>query len=217
MRSPLNSIFPSRSKPRVGCLGCLMQVLLILVLAGVGYLAIQGVFAPWGFFLGGPFHIMPYWQGWGRMHSKISGDYVLYVSFEPTSGGRGTYGGSWVKGTGYLCTAHEKFNMHLGGGMRSHLNLSTNGEAIHLYMDNWPIFSGGFITEHRPYLDLRGHWENPNIVMTDGGSLSRAFQPDGTVYKGHDPNRPYAPEIVSVTLNEGSSSYAEQACKSLRR
>jgi len=32
------------------------------------------------------------------------------------------------------------------------------------------------------------------------------------VYLGHDSNRPYAAEIVKVTLNQGSPSEFEAAC-----
>jgi len=48
--------------------------------------------------------------------------------------------------------------------------------------------------------------------MDDGGSISRAFPPDGRPYFGHDPNRPYASEIVPVTLTEGSTSEFNAAC-----
>ena len=60
--------------------------------------------------------------------------------------------------------------MHLGGGMPKHLNLSTDGESIHLYMNYWPLGYGSFITDHRPSLHFHGHWQNPKIVMDDGGT-----------------------------------------------
>jgi hypothetical protein len=199
-------------------MGCLLQSFLALALGGLVYLAILAVFAPWGFFLGGPFHIIPYWQGWGRIHSKISGDYALYVQFEPTSRGSRVLPASNLTGTAYLCSPRgERFRMHLGGSMRAHLNLSTNGEAIHLYMNNWPALTGGFIADHRPSLDLRGHWENPNLVMNDGGSLSRAFEADGTIYNGHSTSRPYAPEIVPITINQGSKSDFDAACQATHK
>jgi hypothetical protein len=176
-----------------------------------------GLFYPWAFYLGGKFHIMPYWQGWGKLHAK-SGDYVLFVRFEPTPRGSRMYLESNLKGTGYLCTPRrEKFRMNLGGGMRKHLNLSTDGEAIHLYMDYWPAWSGQFISDRRPSLDLRGHWRNPNLVMDDHGSISNAFQPDGSVYRGHDRNRPYSTEVVPITLSEGSYSDFEAACAAVHR
>jgi hypothetical protein len=200
MRSPQNP----RSKPRLGCLGSLVA---FSVLGVVFLLALTAVFAPWGFYLGGKFHLIPYWQGWGKLHAK-NGTYIVLVRFEPTSGGRlNTY----VKGVAYLCTPRgERFQLRLGGSMRRHLNLSTDGEAMRLWMYRRPYW--GFNAERRPGIELRGKWQNPNLVMDDGGSISRAFQPDGRPYFGHDPNRPYASEIVPVTLTEGSTSEFNAAC-----
>ena len=202
----------ARNRPRLGCLGCLWQVGIVLVLGCVLVIAMTGLFYPWAFYLGGKFHIMPYWQGWGKLHAK-SGDYVLFVRFEPTPRGSRMYLTSNLKGTAYLCTPRgETFRMNLGGSMRKHLNLSTDGEAIHLYMDYWPAWSGQFISDRRPSLDLRGHWQNPNLVMDDHGSISNAFQPDGSVYRGHDRNRPYSTEVVPITFSQGSYSDFEAAC-----
>jgi hypothetical protein len=50
-----------------------------------------------------------------------------------------------------------------------------------LYRYNWHARYGPFISEHRPRLDLRGHWQNPVLVMSDGRSISRKFLPDGRV------------------------------------
>jgi len=51
----------SRPRSRMGCLGCLPRALLGLALGCLLVLVITAVFAPWGFFLGGKFHIIPYW------------------------------------------------------------------------------------------------------------------------------------------------------------
>ena len=203
-----------RSRSRWGCLGCLPQTLLILALGCVLAIAITGVFAPWGFYLGGKFHIIPYWQGWCILHAK-SGKYVVYVSFEPRPSGSRIYPGPSVGGSGYLCSPRgEIFRMHLGGGMRRGIGLNTDGEKISLYMDYWPVLFGNFRGDHRPYIELRGQWHNPNIEMDDHGSIYRAFEPDGTVYRRHDQNRPYPGEIVPVTLTPGSYSDFKAACQS---
>ena len=60
-------------------LGCLVQVLGVFAFGVVLMCAIYAVFTPWAFFMGGQFHIYPGWTGWGRMHSNLSGDYVLLV------------------------------------------------------------------------------------------------------------------------------------------
>ncbi len=188
-------------KPRRGCLGCLGQLVwqsaVVLVLGMILVAAMTGLFYPWAFYLGGKFHIIPYWQGWGKLHAK-SGDYVLFVRFEPTP-------------RGSRIIPHSNL-IHLGGSMRPHLNLSTDGEPIDLYMSYWPALYGQFISDRRPSLELRGHWKNPDLVMDDHGSIFRAFLADGSVYHGHDTNHPYNGEIVPATLVNGSYSEFEAAC-----
>jgi len=187
-----------------------------LVASVILFTAMTGLLYPWAFYLGGKFHIMPFWQGWGRMHSK-GGDYLVWVQFEPTPRGSKMYLESNLTGRALVCTPRgERLPMHLGGGIRKHLNLSTDGEAIHLYMDYWPLGFGGFITDHRPSLQFRGHWQNPNLLMDDHGSVANAFEPDGSVYRGHSPNRPYSTEGVPITFMQGSSSEFDQACAAMK-
>ena len=199
------------SKARAGCFGCLWQCAIVLILAGILLIALTGLFYPWAFYLGGTFHILPYWHGWGRAHTP-NGDYLLWLQFQPTQRGSKMYLETNLTGNAYVCTPRaENIRLNLGGGMRKHLNLSTDGEPIHFYMFYWP-WNAQFVTERRPRLELRGNWRNPNLVMDDNGSINRAFQPDGTVYRGHDPNRPYATNPVSITLSSGSYSDFAKAC-----
>jgi hypothetical protein len=90
-------------KPRTGCLGCLGQVAVVLVLAGVLLTGLTGLLYPWAFYLGGKFHVMPMWQGWGKAHAK-SGDYLVWVQFEPTPRGSKMYLESNLTGNAYVCT-----------------------------------------------------------------------------------------------------------------
>ncbi len=204
-------------KARKGCLGCFGQVLLVLLLGAIFLTAGTAVFYPWAFYLGGKFHIVPMWQGWGRLHGK-GGDYLVWVQFQPTPRGSRMYLVSNLTGNAYLCTPRgERLPMHLGGGMRKHLNLNTDGESIGLYMNYWPLGYGGFISDRRPSIEFRGHWKNPTIVMDDHGSIANAFEPDGTVYRGHDPNRPYSTQGVPITFVAGSRSEFDRACAAMRR
>jgi hypothetical protein len=52
--------------------------------------------------------------------------------------------------------------------------------------------------------------------MDDYGSIGRGFQPDGTVYRGHEGNRPYIQEVVPITFSEGSRSEFDKACAALK-
>ena len=75
-------------------------------------------------------------------------------------------------------------------------------------MHSRSVFGG----DRRPSLELRGNWNNPNLEMQDGGSISRNFEPDGTLYAGHSPSHPYNRETLQATLPEGSKSHFETAC-----
>jgi len=205
-------------KPRVGCLGCLLKAVwglfLTLILGIVTVAGMTALLFPWAFYLGGKFHITPYWQGLGKLHAK-SGDYVLFLRIEPTTRGSRMYAHSNLSGVANLCTPRgEQLPLHLGGTMRPHLNLSTDGEAIEVYVYYWP-WNGSFITDHRPSLDFRGHWRNPNLEMDDHGSLAKAFQADASVNRGT--GRPSPPEVVPVTFAPGSYSDYKAACGTIRR
>ena len=204
---------PVKSKRRgFGCLGCFPQLLLIFAGAGVLFLATIAVFAPWGFYLGGGFHILPYWQGWGVLHAK-SGDYPVYVYFYPQPSGSKIMPGPSVGGTGALCTPRgEIYPMRLGGGMRRGIGTNTDGEKISLYIYYRAAFFGNFQGYHRPYVELRGQWKNPNIVADDNGSIYREFTSDGKVDRTPS-HKAYPGDITPVTLVPGSYSDFKAACK----
>jgi hypothetical protein len=83
------------------------------LIVGIGLLAaIDAVFAPWSFFIGGRFHAL-LWQGIGTMHSA-SVDYVLYVWMSPQPGGR-MFNFPYFTGSGYLCVGAGLRLVHLGG------------------------------------------------------------------------------------------------------
>jgi hypothetical protein len=197
---------------RKSCLsGCLLQIIAIFALGGVLYLAITAVFAPWAFYMGGSFHILPDWQGWGKLQGP-GGQYVLLVQVWPTPRGSRVIPHSNLTGTAYLCTPRgERFTMKLGGSMRFGLGRSTNGEEIYLYMHNW-TWNRTFVNRHPPAVTLHGRWQNPNIVADDEGSFRRAFNPDGSViqngFKGI-----YQQTAAAITLMEGSKSDFDAACR----
>src|SRR5262245_41642022 len=101
-RSP-RMMYPLRPRARSGCLSNLLRLVLVLALVGVALLAATAVFAPWGFYLGGQFHILPYWQGFGTLHAA-SGKYVVYIRLEPKPSGSGMHLGTSVGGDAYLCS-----------------------------------------------------------------------------------------------------------------
>jgi hypothetical protein len=191
----------------LGCLtGCLTRLVLILVVGVALIVAIDGLFAPWSFYLGGQMHLPPGWQGVGTMHTD-TGDYVLYLWMMPQPNGRGSlYNFPYFRGWAYLCTPRgERFPLRLSASMHEHPGTDTNGMAIDISM-YWRPWHYSFSNEDRPRLSLRGRWQNPDLVMDDRGSLSRAFLPDGSVYLGPARNQPAAREMLPIVLHEAAWS-----------
>lgn len=213
MEQPLNfppaiPPFPRKSGP-----GCLVQVLTVLVLGMVLMLAIYAVFTPWAFYMGGHFHIYPGWTGWGKLHSNSAGDYALYVSVSPATGGRGTYRAvPHIKGQAILCTPRgERYRLRVGGDFGKTSGTDLQGKTAYLYAYNYSVFSGST----RPSLEFRGKWNNPDLVLDDQGSINRAFDPGGKLVTNHH-MRPYIQEVVPLTLHEGTRADFDAACAAIR-
>lgn len=187
--------------------------LLLLILVALAALAVFAAVTPWAFFMGGNFHPLGFWQGWGVMKSKTAGDYILYVRISPRSG-RGDLIPAWdVKGTGDLCTPKsERFQLHLGGDMPRKFYINSLGQPINLWMSNWRVVLP-IGQENRPSFKLSGHWTNSAIVADDRGSLSAAFLPDGTLRPHGSYPLPSQREDIPVTLREGTYSEWEAACR----
>lgn len=201
---------PEMPAPRRAGHGCIVQVLAALALGVVVVVGIMAVFTPWGFYMGGRFHIIPQWSGWGRMHSNLAGDYALFVSFSPKTG-KGL-GPTHVSGNAVLCTPRgETYKLRLGGDFQNPHGIDLQGKTAHLYANRYSTFSGS--TD--PSLDFRGKWNNPDLVLDDHGSLNRAFDPGGALVTNHH-MRPYTQEVVPVTLHEGSKSDFDAACAALK-
>ena len=187
--------------------------LLALALIGVAVGLLYMALFPWAFFMGGKFHPLPYWHGWGRLHSSTAGDYFLYLYIYPQTQRTGTpYPATPVKGDAYLCTPKgERFYLKLGGGMRAHVNVNTMGEPINFYLHNWretlPVHA-----DSRPSLDLSGIWSDSQLTMDDHKTLSAAFLPDGRLRPNGSPVLSSQTEDIRFTLREGTYSQFQAAC-----
>ena len=170
----------------------------------------------WSFYLGGRFHVLPWWQGMGKLHA-ITGDYLLFVWIAPQTRDVGGYTQTNLTGDAHLCTPRgENIYLSLGGGMRKHLNVSTDGEAINLYMDGRsPI--ANMNGDYSPHLEFKGHWQNAKLVMDDQGTVAKAFRSDGTIYHAQDRNRVYTPELVPITVTSASFSEYKAACNAMSK
>jgi hypothetical protein len=186
---------------RLGCLGQLVLLVLIFAFVGVAMLATVAVFAPWSYYLGGRFHPLPMWRGAGTMHTA-SGDYALEFTITPQSGGR-PFNLPHFRGWGTLCSPRgERYVMRISAGMSDHPGVDTNGERmdITMYARPWNYSLTG--RDGRPRLKFHGRWQNPDLVVDDEGTLSRAFLPDNTVYLGPASRQPPARQTVSLVLHE---------------
>jgi hypothetical protein len=201
----------SRSGCLAGCLTDLPRLIAVLALCGIAVLATIAVFAPWAFYLGGSFHLLPYWQGWGTMRSKTGGEYAVYFSMHAGSPTR--LGSAYLSGDGYICTPrHERIRLRMTALMGRNLKRNTEGEAISVHMYYRPL-SGAQNPTTRPSIDLRGRWSGNSLVMTDVGSIYRAFLPDGSVNRG---SLPVARDTLPVTINGGTWSAFGAACDALK-
>jgi hypothetical protein len=206
--SPETPPIPNIKKSARGCLTLMIVGTVAAVIFGF---AVTALFTPWGFFMGGRFHLYPQWQGWGRLHSSTAGDFVLFVRIVP--GGDARHGGPQVKGSGVLCTPRgEKYNLRVGGEFERHFGLNFQGKSVALGMSNSSFVDRQMGRYLAPKIQLFGKWDNPNLVMDDQGSLSHAFEPNGSLYTGNFKNRPNSREIVQVTLREGPRSDFDAAC-----
>jgi len=182
-------------------------------LLGAAFIAMDFAFAPWAFFLGGRTHLLPLWEGTGRMQTS-SGIYTLYLWMSPTPGGSVTHLPS-LSGQGRLCTPRgERFDLQLVATLYERTGTSTNGKgmSLKLYRRLWYYGLVGQ-SDHRPRLEFDGRWQNPDLVMDDGGSLSQAFLPDATAYLGPVSKTPAAREHVSVMFHEMGLSAWFPACR----
>ncbi len=205
---------PGRSRSR-SKLGCLTQIVLVFVVAGAVMLAFFALTAPWAFYMGGRFHLVPQWQGWGRLHStSAGGDYALYVTLWPSHGRFRQL--VYVTGRAVVCTPRgERFALTLGGNFDKPPARDLNGKRASLYMFNRTfkhIFAGA---PAKPELELRGHWSNPDLVGDDGGSIAGNFGPDARLYPDGT-SRPYLGKVSPVTLHEGSRSEFDAACRAIQ-
>jgi hypothetical protein len=194
-----------------------LRLLVVLIGVGAACYGTLALLAPWGFHMGGGFHWIPMWQGWGRMHSNSAGgDYAIYLYFYPSSGR--LRGLAYVSGQGILCTPPgERVNLRMGGDFLHNSGTDLNGAGAHFYLYDRTatrVIMGG---PSQFYLELKGKWANPDLVMDDHSSLQRNFGPDGKPWPKGRQSRPYMGEVVPVTLKQGTVGEFEAACSAMKR
>jgi hypothetical protein len=207
--NPAPPVFPGRLKSGPGCM---VQMLGVFALALAVIYGIDALLAPWSFNMGGHTHFFPQWTGWGRMHSKIAGDYAVYVSLSPSFRRTGR-GGPHITGPGAVCTPRgETFRLRFGGDFEKLSGSDLQGKKAYLYGNRYSAFSGSTA----PSIEFRGKWNNPDLVLDDQGSINRAFDPDGALARNTH-MRPYIQEVVPLTLHEGTHAEFDAACAAIAK
>ena len=163
-------------------LGCLPGLALLLVLAAVGMMALDLVFYPWIYVVGGRVRPLPVWQGVGEAQGP-GGAYRLFVWFSPTKEGTSVMPVTSIDGAGYLCTpAGERIGLRIGGGASGQVWKNMDGHEFHLYLQRprsaAEQFNGRYSS---PSFTLRGRWDGPDLALDDRAGLARTFSPDGTL------------------------------------
>jgi hypothetical protein len=165
--------------------------------------AIEFIFHPWAFYLGGHFHPLPFWQGVSRVH-RADGDYVLYFNVEPTNSGRYSRLPTF-KGRGYLCTPRgERFPLVVYARLMENARFDTDGKEMKIEFKRRPWYfqlTGDY--DRRPRVTFDGRWDGSELIGDDGGSFAAAFQPDGTLgKKPYDYYHANAPNKLPMTFEE---------------
>ena len=191
---------PSRPRFRVGCLGSLLLLILIVP-------AMTALLAPWAYHVGERW-TPGMWWGYGTLQTKGGDKYPLFIYFFPNfrsmtrlrlNGQRpvsGLAGGAW------LCSAQGVTqHMDLSGDLYGNFT-TTEGDQVGLRLLDWrqPFRIN---PQKRRYFDLWGRWYGGELAMQDDGGWERGFHPDP-----HDPK-----ERASVTFTWGSYSDFTNVCK----
>ncbi len=160
---------------RVGCLG---QLVVLLLLVPLGFIALMAITNPWIFTVGGHFRLLPFWEGVGEIPGP-GGTYRVFVSFQPTNSGSRVLPSTSVRGSGWVCApSGQSYRILVGGGAHQMVWRDMDDKPFTLYAYRRRVGS----TQHLPpKLDFVGRWVGPNLVMQDKGTTAAAFLVDGSL------------------------------------
>lgn len=199
-------------KKRRGCLGSLFRLVLVGIFGLAFLYGVVAITNPWSFHIGGRWTPFMTWHGYGDLVTKGGMHYPLYITFYPSShfsqlhlqGLRPTGG---LQGSGWLCTSPgvtQRLDLSgtIYGGWRS-----TAGSlmSVRIFESNRARDRLLGTTWHRGYFDVLGHWNGPELLMSDHGEWSSTFRSGLRI------------EQASVTLSWGTYSDFKDLCAKRRR
>jgi hypothetical protein len=201
-------------RPRRRKFGWLSGLIMLFLIGPLAIIAIDGVFAPWIYLVGGRQRLLPVWAGSGEAAGP-GGRYQVWMWFSPTPRGSRVLPGARVLGSGYVCTPRgEVFKLRVTGGAPGRIWSDMDGHSFHVSAYHRPIFfqSSGY-DQWRPSLSFSGRWVGPDLVMTDDGSLAHAFRPNGSLDSTARNTWYPKTNTVPITLKETSWQVFTPACR----
>ncbi len=174
--------FPTtpRRRARGGCLGCLPQLVGLVVLGLAVVIGVEWLTNPWIYSVGGRHRWLPLWQGVGEAQGP-GGRYRVWIWFSPSNKSSHVLPSTSIDGSGVVCTpAGKKIDLHITGGASGVVYSNMDGHAFRVEGDHRP-FLWTFTGAEPPRLAFSGRWVGDTLVMTDENSLAAAFLPNGEV------------------------------------
>jgi hypothetical protein len=166
-------------RPRKG-IGCLPTLLILGLLAPLFIAAVDLIFAPWIYSVGGRTRLLPVWAGVGVAQTS-SGPYTIHVWFSPSPSGSRILPSTSVRGSAYVCTpTGKRYNLRVTGGANERIWKNMDGHAFSFSAYNLPAFAS-LTDDRRPRLFFSGQWVGPDLKMNDEGSIAPAFLADGSL------------------------------------
>jgi hypothetical protein len=173
----MNSV-PPRSRRRG--IGCLPGLLILLLLGPLFVMAVDLVFAPWIYSVGGRHRLLPVWAGVGIAQTS-SGPYQIHVWFSPSPSGSRVLPSASILGSAYVCTpTGKRYTLKVTGGASGRIWNNMDGHAFSFSAYNRPAFAS-LTGDRRPRLFFSGQWVGPELKMIDEGSIAQAFLADGNL------------------------------------
>ncbi len=171
--------------------------------------AIDLVFAPWIYTVGGRTRLLPLWAGVAVAQTPL-GRYTIHVWFSPIPSGSHVLASTSVSGTGYVCTpSGKRYSLKVTGGASGRIWKDMDGHAFSFSAYHRPAFAGLTGGDHRPKLQFSGQWVGSNLQMSDEGSIAQAFLADGSLSAQNSPRA--KDSAIPITFNE-TTWWIEGSC-----
>jgi hypothetical protein len=200
---------PPRKRGGLRGFPAFLALLAILAVFPVGLY----VLAPWNYYSGGHFHVLPWWSGEGHFHSNASGgDYDLFLTIAPSIS---QYRRADMNGTAFLCTpSGERVALQLMGDLPSGTYKNLDGVPIRFRFSRLSG-SSGITQDYHPHLQFQGTFAQSTLSLVDHGTINQSFAPDGSLYPRDRMGKGL--EELRFTVQEKPLSATAPPCRPMAR